>query len=518
MQESVQHSGELPERRAISRSKTMRDALVFSSQKDAPVVRGIIVDISPNGMQLRTDQPTAVGEVLDIEVQPRTGGKADTVYAVRGCVVRVEALSAQQYALGIRLSTGKVQNDLFTPSQVEIRDMVETVRGQLRTVSSSAPSVLAYAAHQKGEDTVSGSPIQTPSSKPGRIKRRWGFFWLAVGALLGLLVGWLMWGKGEGQLFFVDARESREGTVFRWTAEEEAEVPERVSRQGNAGGAIHLDLSWAQGVLAAGHPDSARKAFEELLEKPDLSPVETFIARLGRVQSLHLQGAPTASDAALALLSDLPSAPAPWQALAQKVQQAIAAGLPPEMSPKPFQDTLVWAASTQEMPSVESDTEETILTEKSPQVSSPEESTTPADKTPGNTKEMELSPVRLEVSTSAYVLSVFQGEKLLDAFPVGLGRNNATPHGDFTIANKLEWPDWYDRGRVVKAGSKENPLGESWMGLGNAQGAMSYGIHPTKEFDSIGKNQSRGCIRMRPADARKVFAWCSIGTPVHIAP
>ena len=368
MQESVQHSGELPERRAIPRSKTMRDALVFSSQKDAPVVRGTIVDISPNGMQLRTDQPTAVGEVLDIEVQPRTGGKVYTVYAVRGCVVRVEALSAQQYALGIRLSTGKVQNERFTPSQAEIQDMVETVRGQLRTVSSSTPSVLAYAAHQQGEDTLSSSPMQPSSSKPGRIKRRWGFFWLALGALLGLLVGWLMWGRGEGQLFFVDARESREGTVFRWTAEEEAEVPGRVSRQGNAGGAIHLDLSWAQGALAAGQPDSARKAFEALLEKPDLSPVETFIARLGKVQALHLQGAPTASDAALALLSELPSAPAPWQALAQKVQQAIAAGLPPEMAPKPFQDTLVWAASTPEMPSVESDTEETISTEKSPQI------------------------------------------------------------------------------------------------------------------------------------------------------
>ena len=38
----------------------------------------------------------------------------------------------------------------------------------------------------------------------------------------------------------------------------------------------------------------------------------------------------------------------------------------------------------------------------------------------------------------------------------------------------------------------------------------------TKELDSIGKNRSRGCIRMRPDDASRVFAVCPIGTRVHI--
>lgn len=103
-------------------------------------------------------------------------------------------------------------------------------------------------------------------------------------------------------------------------------------------------------------------------------------------------------------------------------------------------------------------------------------------------------------------------------FPVGLGRNNATPEGDFKIASKVTDPDWSDRGRIVKAGDPENPLGKRWMGLGTGERTTSYGIHPTKEPESIGADMSRGCIRMRPEDAEKVFGLCPVGTCVCIVP
>ena len=126
--------------------------------------------------------------------------------------------------------------------------------------------------------------------------------------------------------------------------------------------------------------------------------------------------------------------------------------------------------------------------------------------------------VTITVSKSEHTLTIeFDGE-VAAQFPVGLGHADTTPEGEFTIANKITNPDWFDRGRVVKAGDPENPLGKRWMGLGTDGRATSYGIHPTNEPESIGADMSRGCIRMRPEDAETVFRLCPVGTVVCIKP
>ena len=55
----------------------------------------------------------------------------------------------------------------------------------------------------------------------------------------------------------------------------------------------------------------------------------------------------------------------------------------------------------------------------------------------------------------------------------------------------------------------KNPLGGYWIGLtgteGQAVGKMSYGIHGTIDQDSIGKQSSMGCIRLRASDIAMVF-------------
>jgi len=45
------------------------------------------------------------------------------------------------------------------------------------------------------------------------------------------------------------------------------------------------------------------------------------------------------------------------------------------------------------------------------------------------------------VDASDYVLTVYRGESPVASYPVGLGMNDATPQGDFVIANKIENPD-----------------------------------------------------------------------------
>ena len=62
---------------------------------------------------------------------------------------------------------------------------------------------------------------------------------------------------------------------------------------------------------------------------------------------------------------------------------------------------------------------------------------------------------------------------------------------------------------VIEADDPRNPLGDYWIGLsglaGAAVGKESYGIHGTIEPDSIGKQASMGCVRLRNEDVAVVF-------------
>ena len=105
------------------------------------------------------------------------------------------------------------------------------------------------------------------------------------------------------------------------------------------------------------------------------------------------------------------------------------------------------------------------------------------------------------------------GASYVTSFGVGLGRDDSTPTGKWMLqtGNKIKNPTYYSpRGEgVIEAGDPRNPLGQFWMGLvgvdGHAVGKQSYGIHGTIDPDSIGKQASMGCIRMRNEDVAQVF-------------
>jgi LysM repeat protein len=100
------------------------------------------------------------------------------------------------------------------------------------------------------------------------------------------------------------------------------------------------------------------------------------------------------------------------------------------------------------------------------------------------------------------------------SFPVGLGKDDSTPLGKWQVEpdRKVKNPEYYSpRGEgVIEADDPKNPLGEFWIGLagldGDAVGKESYGIHGTIEPDSIGKQASMGCIRLRNDDIAVVFS------------
>lgn len=128
------------------------------------------------------------------------------------------------------------------------------------------------------------------------------------------------------------------------------------------------------------------------------------------------------------------------------------------------------------------------------------------------------APVVVYVDTTNFTLTVVRDGDAVLQFPVGLGVQGSTPQGVFAIGNKIVEPTWYNGGNPVSAGDQENPLGDRWMGLSDGGDPLVYGIHPTDVPASIGDTLSRGCIRMRPSDARTLYAMIPLGTPVVIGP
>lgn len=111
------------------------------------------------------------------------------------------------------------------------------------------------------------------------------------------------------------------------------------------------------------------------------------------------------------------------------------------------------------------------------------------------------------------------------SFPVGLGENNSTPTGRFTIKDKTAKPGWTNprTNETFAPGDPKNPIGAYWIRLVGAEDStrdiQGYGIHGTIDPNSIGKQMSMGCIRLRDADIEAVFNLLTDGaTTVTIKP
>jgi len=128
-------------------------------------------------------------------------------------------------------------------------------------------------------------------------------------------------------------------------------------------------------------------------------------------------------------------------------------------------------------------------------------------------------PVRIVVRKGAHDLWLLLGEVPVRAWPVGLGMNGRTPVGSFTVEEMQPRPDyWPPQGRRIPFGQKGNPLGTRWIGFRDTPDAQGFGIHGTDEPDSVGKDLSQGCVRLRNADVEELFTWVTVGTQVEIRP
>lgn len=113
------------------------------------------------------------------------------------------------------------------------------------------------------------------------------------------------------------------------------------------------------------------------------------------------------------------------------------------------------------------------------------------------------SAVQLKLSTGAQRLYVVEGNDVLLATPVTVGKSSSpTPRGTFTIYSKQA-----NRRRASSPGAGY-PM-PYWMEFQPA-----YGLHWGFVKAHPG---TMGCVRMPVKSAKKVFSLVKVGTPIHIA-
>ncbi|MRN52777.1 L,D-transpeptidase [Paenibacillus monticola] len=111
-------------------------------------------------------------------------------------------------------------------------------------------------------------------------------------------------------------------------------------------------------------------------------------------------------------------------------------------------------------------------------------------------------PLTIIVDKQNHRLAVVSGSIILRNYKVGLG-GNKTPEGSFVITDKVVNPNGHANGEF---GSRGLQLSES-----------NYAIHGTNDPNSIGEDESQGCIRMKREDVEELFALVPKGTKVTIS-
>ncbi len=458
----------------MPRSGTRRPTEFSADEPKSVIGRGTIVDISPNGLQIHTRTPENIGCSIEITVFPKTEVKDGIPLRVRGRVIWRKALPNGEWAMGVKLAVH------FTPPESgagphiknlnEAQQIMGEVTRQLKERKPGESLSLSLVEALAPSSLEVEFKADTKSEEKKKKKSAWFFFWLFfVFLLTTLLLIFLIW-------FFLPLQRSSTATkvpplpadnIFNTKAFQL--LPSNVA------------LNRAQILLQSGHAEESAKYFTAVLNNPGSIGMERFAARLGNAEAEASQGR---KEPALAIIKEALNQPTPLPQEWKRAAEQYAAQLGEENAGKPIPMLL----------------RDSLELDK------------------GLPPQNADAGMRISVSVTNFLLTVHHGNAVLGVYPVGLGMNNSTPQGDFVVANKIVNPDWYHQGKVVKTGDPENPLGSRWMGLGDKQGATPYGIHPTREPDSIRRNKSRGCIRMRPEDAEQVFEWCSVGTPVHIAP
>jgi lipoprotein-anchoring transpeptidase ErfK/SrfK len=123
-------------------------------------------------------------------------------------------------------------------------------------------------------------------------------------------------------------------------------------------------------------------------------------------------------------------------------------------------------------------------------------------------------PFHATVHLSSFTMDIYLQNTFVRSFRVGIGQPGLeTPTGLWRVrkGGKLIEPPWKHpvTGKILHPGDPEYALGSRWIGLEgideNTKGRDGFGIHGTKDPETIGDASSRGCIRLHNGDVIFVY-------------
>jgi hypothetical protein len=139
----------------------------------------------------------------------------------------------------------------------------------------------------------------------------------------------------------------------------------------------------------------------------------------------------------------------------------------------------------------------------------------------GQTIKVVKGPFHARIYRSSFTMDLYLQNNYVCSFAVGLGQpGKETPTGLWRVKSdgKMIEPPWPDpvTGKILHKGDPGYALGSRWIGLeglkGNAEGRTGFGIHGTKDPETIGKKSSRGCVRLHNGDVIRVY---NMLVPLH---
>ena len=120
---------------------------------------------------------------------------------------------------------------------------------------------------------------------------------------------------------------------------------------------------------------------------------------------------------------------------------------------------------------------------------------------------------RIIVDIAKEQLSAYDGDILFMQEPISTGLEyTPTPQGTFSIFRKT--PARYMQGPLPGVSDQVYDLpGVPWDLYFTSDGAVIHGAYWHNQF---GKPWSHGCVNLSPANAKKLYYWADIGTPVIV--
>ncbi len=120
---------------------------------------------------------------------------------------------------------------------------------------------------------------------------------------------------------------------------------------------------------------------------------------------------------------------------------------------------------------------------------------------------------RIVVNLSKQILYAYDGDTLFMQEPISTGLEfTPTPIGKFTVYKKT--PSRYMQGPIPEVSDQYYDLpGVPWNLYFSVDGAV---IHGAYWHNSFGKQWSHGCVNLLPQEARKLYDWAVLGTPVTV--